>query len=317
MHHAHNHNHNGHNNHHHGHRQGESRLVIALILTCMYMVVETVGGFVFNSLALLADAGHMLSDVVALALSLAAIRIGNKSPTERHTFGFRRTEILAALANGLALWAIVALIFFEAVHRFNSPEPVQGGGMLLIAAVGLGVNALMAVLLFSSREESLNIKGAFVHIVSDALGSLGAVAAALIIIKTGENRVDPAISVLVGCLIVYSSWSLIRQSLHILMEGVPPGLEIKDIEQAVLRQDGVCCIYDLHVWTIGADQSALSAHVVVSSPEWDRTELLKRLNRLFAEEFHVTHTTIQIEATHEIRSESEYPICREGTECKI
>ncbi|MBI5249408.1 MAG: cation transporter [Desulfomonile tiedjei] len=303
--------------HHHHHHHGESRLVIALFLTCVYMVVEAVGGFVFNSLALLADAGHMLSDVVALALSLAAIKIGNKSPTERHTFGFRRTEILAALANGLALWAIVVLIFFEAVHRFYSPQPVQGGGMLLIAGVGLGINAVMALLLFSSRHESLNIKGAFVHVISDALGSLGAIVAAVIILQTDENRVDPAVSILVGCLIVYSSWSLIRESLHILMEGVPAGLNIHDMEQAVINQDGVCCIYDLHVWTIGADQRALSAHVVVSDPDWDRSELLKRLNRLFAEEFNVTHTTIQIEPTHEIRSESEYPVCREGTACKI
>lgn len=307
-----------HNHHHaHGHAHGETRLVIALVLTCLYMVVEAVGGVFFNSLALLADAGHMLSDVVAIALSWAAIRIGNRSPTERHTFGFRRTEILAALANGLALWAIVALIFFEAVHRFFSPEPVQGSGMLLIAAVGLAVNVVMALLLFSSREESLNIRGAFLHIVSDALGSLGAIVAAVIILRTGENRVDPAVSVLVGFLIIYSSWSLIRESLHILMEAVPHGLEIKEIEEAVLKQEGVCCMYDLHVWTIGADQSALSAHMVVSDPQWDRTELLMRLNKLLAEEFNIEHTTIQIEATHEIRSEIEYRACREGTTCKI
>ena len=313
--HAHNHDNRAHHHNHHGH--GESRLSIALVLTGVYMIVEAAGGFIFNSLALLADAGHMLSDVVALALSLAAIKIGNRSPTERHTFGFRRTEILAAFANGLALWAIVALIFFEAAHRFYSPQPVQGGGMLLVATVGLGVNAVMALLLFSSRKESLNIKGAFVHIVSDALGSLGAIVAAVIILQTGENRVDPAVSILVGGLIIYSSWSLIRESLHILMEGVPKGLNINDIEQAILHQDGVCCIYDLHVWTIGADQRAISAHVVVSGPEWDRTELLKRLNALLDEEFKIAHTTIQIEATHEMREENEYQVCREGTACKV
>ncbi len=314
MKHTHDHNNSAHQHNHRGH--GESRLLIALVLTGVYMIVEAAGGFIFNSLALLADAGHMLSDVVALALSLAAIKIGNRSPTERHTFGFRRTEILAAFANGLALWAIVALIFLEAGHRFYSPQPVQGGGMLLIATVGLGVNAVMALLLFSSRKESLNIKGAFVHIVSDALGSMGAIVAAVIILQTGENRVDPAVSILVGGLIIYSSWSLIRESLHILMEGVPKGLNIKDIEQAILHQDGVCCLYDLHVWTIGADQRAISAHVVVSDPEWDRTELLKRLNGLLDEEFKITHTTIQIEATHEIRDENEYQVCREGTACK-
>jgi cobalt-zinc-cadmium efflux system protein len=306
-----------HDHDHHHHAHGESRLIIALVLTTIYMFVEALGGFVLNSLALLADAGHMLSDVVALALSIVAIRIGNRSPTERHTFGFRRTEILAALANGLALWAIVVFIFVEAAHRFYSPEPVQGGGMLLVAAVGLGVNIMMALLLFSSKEHSLNIRGAFVHIVSDALGSLGAIVAAAIILKTGEDRVDPAISILVGCLIIYSSWSLIRQSLHILMEGVPAGLDIREIEQVLINEEGVCCIYDLHVWTIGADRRAISVHVVLSDANCDRTALLKTLNRVLEQEFDVTHSTIQIESTHEMRLEVEHKVCREGTACKI
>ncbi len=308
----------GHAHHHeHRHNQAESRLGIAFLLTGVFMIVEAAGGIVFNSLALLADAGHMLSDVAALGLSWFAIRVGTRSPTERHTYGFRRTEILAALANGLALWAIVALIFFEAVHRFLAPEPVQGGGMLIVAGIGLVVNAIMAFLLFSTRQESLNLRGAYVHIVSDALGSLGAIFAAILILLTGEYRLDPAISILVGLLILYSSWELIRESVHVLMEGVPRDLNIADVQKTIIDEHGVCCVYDLHVWIIGADKNGLSAHVVMSDNGTSRTELLARLNRLLAERFHIHHITIQLEETHELRLATKDLVCSSGTACKI
>ncbi len=250
--------------HHHIHAEPGSensrrRLAIALFLTAGYMVVEAVGGYLFNSLALLADSGHMLSDVMALGLSWLALQIGQRSPTDRHTFGFNRTEILAALMNGVALWVIVAFLFYEAGRRFFHPPQVEGAGMLIVASAGLAVNFLIAALLFRSRRDNLNIRSAFIHVIADALGSAGAILAALVILATGLNWVDPLVSVLIGFLILFSSWELLKESVHILMEGVPTGMQIRDIEETLLEQDCVCCVYDLHVWSITSNRHALSA----------------------------------------------------------
>ncbi len=307
---------------HHIHAESESgnsrsQLVIALFLTAGYMVVEAVGGFLFNSLALLADSGHMLSDVMALSLSWFALQIGQRSPTDRHTFGFKRTEILAALLNGVALWVIVGLLFYEAVRRFFQPPAVEGTGMLIVASAGLAVNILIASLLFHARGENLNMKSAFIHVIADALGSAGAIMAALVILATGLNWVDPLVSVLIGFLILFSSWELLKESVHILMEGVPTGMQIRDLEQTLIEQDGVCCVYDLHVWSITSNRHALSAHVVLSDPAEDRNEVLRRLNSVLFEKFHIDHATIQIETSHEMRIEAEGMTCRTGTSCSV
>lgn len=298
------------------HDHGHNRLGIALVITATYMVVEAAGGFFFNSLALLADAGHMLSDVMALALSWVAIRIGRRSPSDTHTFGFKRSEILAALLNGLALWLIVVMIFYEAIKRFFSPEPVVAGGMLVVAAVGLGVNALMAVLLFASRNENLNLKSAFLHVLSDAIGSVGAILAALVILYTGAYWTDPLVSVFVGLLILYSSWALIKESVRILMEGVPYGLEITEIENAMLGQEGICCIHDLHIWTISGSRTALAAHVVVCGPHADREAVLTGLNHILSHKFNIDHTTLQIEPSHDTPKDCRENSCRPGTICR-
>lgn len=305
---------------HHSHEDhltssGETRLAVALFLTAGYMVAEIVGGIVFNSLALLADAGHMVSDVMALALAWFALRMGRRSPTDRHTYGFKRTEILAALVNGLALWIIVGVIFYEAVQRFIKPAEVAGLGMLIVASVGLAVNLVMAGVLFGTRAENLNLRGAFLHVVSDALGSVGAIVAAIIILATGAFWSDPLVSVLIGVLILYSSWGLIKESVRVLMEGVPPGVDLKEIEEAIVEHGGVCCLYDLHVWTIGSSRTALSAHVVVAHPEADRSELLRALEMLLRKRFDITHTTIQLEDTHDVRPDADSLVCRGGTAC--
>jgi len=284
-------------------------------MTAAFMVVEVTGGLLFNSLALLADAGHMLSDVLALGLAWVALQIGKRSPTERHTFGFKRTEILAGFLNGLALWVIVAVIFYEAALRFSAPAPVRGGGMLVIASIGLVVNAIMAAMLFQGRHENLNVKGAFLHVVSDGLGSVGAIVAAVVIILTGLDWVDPLVSVLIGCLVLYSSWGLVKESVHILMEAVPPALNIREIEDSIIRLDGVCCVYDLHIWSITTNRHALSAHVVLSDPDYDRNLLLKQLSGLLQKQFLIDHTTFQIEAGHEMRPDAEGLRCRAGTAC--
>lgn len=302
--------------HDHGHGHGsEARLGIVLFITAGFMAVEVIGGLLFNSLALLADAGHMLSDVMAQGLAFAAIRIGRRSPTDKLTFGFKRTEILAALWNGLALWAIVAFIFYEAAHRLFNPNPVVGKGMLIVAAVGLLVNLVMVALLFRDREENLNVRGVFLHVLSDALGSVGAIVAALVILATGYYIADPVVSVFIGLLILFSSWGLIKESVHILMEGVPAGIDINDVENAVLNRDGVCCIHDLHVWSIASNRAALSVHVVLSHDEQDRDEFITGLNEVLKEEFNIDHTTIQVETTHEMVQNRPQMHCRPGTVC--
>jgi cobalt-zinc-cadmium efflux system protein len=313
----HDHSHHGHDHgHSHDHGHGHNRLGIALALTAAYMVAEAVGGFIFNSLALLADAGHMLSDVMALGLSWFAIQIGKRSPTDTHTFGFKRSEILAALLNGVALWLIVVVIFYEAAKRLFNPEPVVGGGMLLVAGIGLLVNVLMAVLLFTSRHENLNLRSAFLHVISDALGSVGAILAAVVILYTGAYWTDPLVSVLVGLLILYSSWDLIKESVRILMEGVPYGVEITEIETAMLEQEGICCIHDLHVWTISGSKIALAAHVVLSGPDADGDVVLTGLNQTLSRRFDIDHTTIQIEASHDLAKICGENTCRPGTICR-
>lgn len=293
----------------------EKRLLIVLFITAGYMIVEVVGGLLFNSLALLADAGHMLSDVMAQGLAFAAIRIGKRSPTERLTFGFKRTEILAALWNGLLLWAIVGVIFYEAAHRFFNPNPVVGKGMLIVAAVGLLVNLGMVAILIRDKDANLNIKGVFLHVVGDALGSVGAIVAAIVILTTGFYAADSLVSVFIGLLILYSSWGLIKESVNILMEGVPLGMDITKVEEAMLSQDGVCCIHDLHVWSISSSRIALSAHFVMADPEQDPDEVIQRLNEVLKDSFNISHTTIQAETTHYIQSDEARVHCRPGTTC--
>ena len=303
--------------HHHGHGRATSqnRLGIALWLTAGYMLVEAVGGLVFNSLALLADAGHMLSDVMALGFAWLAIGIGNRSANDRLTFGFKRTEVLVALFNGLALWAIVAVIFYEAALRLSAPGPVEGSGLLVIALVGLALNLAVAVILFSGRDQDLNLRGAFLHAAADALGATGAIVAGVVIVLTGRYWVDPLVSLFIGMLVLYSSWGLVRESVHILMEGVPSDLDIRDIETSMMEHEGVCCVYDLHIWSISTGHNALSAHVVMSDPGQDRDALLAGLRELVHNRFRIDHTTIQLETTHDMRSPDSDVFCREGTTC--
>jgi cobalt-zinc-cadmium efflux system protein len=309
--------------HNHDHSEthatdSQNRIAIAFFITAAFMVAEVVGGIVFNSLALLADAGHMVSDIAALAFSWIAIRIGKRPPTDKHTYGFKRSEILTALLNGLALWLIVGVIFYEAMHRLFNPEPVKGLGMLVVGGLGLAVNLLMAWLLFESRRESLNVKAAFIHVVSDALGSVGAIIGAVIILGTSLFWVDPLISLLIGALILYSSWGLIKESTHILMEGAPPGLSVNEIEETVLQQSGICCIHDLHVWTIAGQRPALSVHVVLAESESiDGNQVLMDLRRMLKAKFNIEHSTIQIETTHDMRPGTEDLTCRPGTACAI
>lgn len=290
----------GHGHHHHGHSHGrptkenKRRLTITLVLAASYMAAEVIGGLVTNSLALLADAGHMLSDVAALALALGAIWIAERPPSPRRTYGYYRAEILAALVNGATLLAIAIYIFIEAVQRLRQPPEVLGGWMLVVAIGGLVVNAIGLAVLSGGKESSLNVRGAWLHVLTDALGSVGAIAAGLLIWLLGWNWVDPVFSVLIVLLVVYSAWALLKESVSVLMESVPRGIDIDDVRNAIVNVPGVASVHDLHVWSITTGLDALSAHVVVSDSRPPR-ELLKEIRTTLHDRFGIDHVTIQIE----------------------
>ncbi|MGH7551068.1 MAG: cation diffusion facilitator family transporter [Gemmatimonadota bacterium] len=279
-------------------REGDRRrLRTVLGLTFAYAIAEVVGGMWTRSLALLADAGHMFTDVASLALALGALWVARRPATVRHTYAYGRVEILAALLNGLFMWAIVAWIGYEAVERLRAAPTVRTGPMLAVATGGLVVNAIAYAILHRGAEEcgrSLNLRGARIHVLGDLLGSIGAMTAAVVIGLTGWAAADPVASLLIGVLILVSSWRIVRDAVHILLEGTPPGLDVEDLIAAMYEVEGVAGVHDLHVWTITSGYPALSAHVVCDH-EVARDMLLARLNRLLRERYGINHTTIQFE----------------------
>jgi cobalt-zinc-cadmium efflux system protein len=280
--------------HGHGHSHAGS-LKAALIVTAIFLVAEFVGALYTNSLALLADSGHMLTDVAALSLSFFAMRFASRRATPRKTYGFYRVEILAALLNGVFLVLIALYIFYEAYHRFFNPPQVKADWMLVVAIVGLFANLVSAWFLFGKHHESLNVRGAFFHVLTDAIGSVGAIVASISIIVSGVQLADPLISVLVAILILWSSWVLIRDAVDILLESTPAHINIVSLREQLGRVDGVSSVHDLHVWTLTSGILAMSCHVVVDEDAFNRTELLGRVNDVARERFHIDHTTIQIE----------------------
>jgi cobalt-zinc-cadmium efflux system protein len=282
---------------HHDHARGQSAdssLKAALAITAIFLVAEFFGALYTNSLALLADAGHMLTDVVALSLSLFAIRFAAKRATPRKTYGFYRVEILAALLNGVFLILIALYIFYEGYHRFTNPPEVKADWMLVVAVVGLISNLASAYLLFGKHRHSLNVRGAFFHVLTDAIGSVGAILASIAIIVSGYQVADPLISVVVAVLILWSSWILIRDAVDILLEGTPSHINIVSLREQLCQVDGVDSVHDLHVWTLTSGVLAMSCHIVAQDGG-SRTELLTRVNGVARERFHIDHTTIQIE----------------------
>jgi cobalt-zinc-cadmium efflux system protein len=293
----------------HNHAAGASRrrLAIVLALVSLYMVAEAIGGWLTNSLALIADAGHMLSDAGALALSLFAIWVGQRPPTPRRTYGFHRTEILAALVNGATLVALSILIFVQAYQRFASPPEVQGGLMMVIAGGGLAVNLAGLWILNSGRHQNLNVRGAWLHVLTDALGSVGAIVGGLLIWSFGWYWADPAVSVLIGLLVIYSSWALLRETLAVLMEQAPRSIDVNRVEEAMTSVEGVSDVHDLHVWSITSGMVALSAHLRVEPG--NEMRILNDIGGALREQFGIEHTTIQTDpAGYE---DSEHFACQE------
>lgn len=280
--------------HSHGHNQNKKALLISFLFIFTFMIVEVIGGIVTNSLALLSDAGHMLSDAAALGLSLAAFYIGEKASDKGKTYGYKRFEILAAFINGITLLLVSLYIFWEAYHRFID-TPVVSPGMMVIAIIGLIVNIIVAwILMRGDTEHNLNVRSAFLHVLGDMLGSVGAIAAGLLIYFFNWNLADPIASVMVAILIVISGWRVTKDSIHILMEGTPKGIDMEDVKNSLAAAPGVIEVHDLHVWCITSGFTALSCHVVVGN-EVNRDTILLRLSAYLEEEFGIHHSTIQVE----------------------
>jgi cobalt-zinc-cadmium efflux system protein len=276
-------------------REGNRRaLAIVLALTATFTVVEVAGGLLTGSLALLADAGHMLSDNLSLGLALFAAWLAGRPATPERSFGYRRAEILAALANGVALVAISIWIFVEALSRLQEPTEVLGVPMLAVATLGLAVNAAGVLVLSRSGRENLNVEGALRHVIADALGSVGAMAAAGVIILTGWRYADPLISIAIAILILASSWTLLRDSTNVLLEAAPRGLNAEEVGRKMVAADGVTEVHDLHIWTITSGFPALSAHVLVGHQENCHARR-RDLEELLAHEFGISHTTLQVD----------------------
>ncbi len=311
---AHTHSHAGGAHHHADGRTARNRrrLSIVLVLTFIYMLAEAIGGWWTGSLALLADAGHMLTDVAALALALTALWFSSRPATPSKTFGYYRLEILAAFVNGVALVLISLLIFYEAYERWANPPAVKSGVMMIIATGGLVINLACAWILHGDHEIDLNVRGAWLHIMGDALGSLGAIVAGALMMLYGWYKADPLFSVVISLLIVWSSWKLIRESVNVLLEGTPAHINLAAVEEAILETDGVEDVHDLHIWTITSGREALSAHVI----HRERTVqplLLKELRAKLHDRFGVDHLTIQME-TQDFEDET-FHFCHSGTAC--
>jgi cobalt-zinc-cadmium efflux system protein len=280
-------------------------MTVTFALTFTYFIVEVIGGIVTNSLALLADAAHMLTDVGGLALALFAMWIAQRPANAEKTYGYYRVEILAALANALVLFLISFYILYEAYRRFQEPPEVASLPMLAVAAVGLGVNLVGIYNLRSGSKESLNVQGAFLEVVSDMLGSVGVIVAGLIMFFTKWYYADPIFSVLIGLFVLPRAWTLMKQSINILLESAPAHINLKLVEEAILSIHGMVAVHDLHVWTITSGMDALSVHIVLTEEDSleDGQKILDAVNKQLKEKFGIAHTTIQIDGSNQLEKE--------------
>lgn len=274
--------------------QNEKYIWIALGLTTIFLVVEVIGGLVTGSLALISDAAHMLTDTMALAIALVAIRIARRAPDARRTYGYHRFEILAAAFNAVLLFMVAMYILYEAYQRFRNPAEIQSTGMLVIAVFGLLVNLISMRLLSGGKDASLNVKGAYLEVWSDMLGSVGVIVGALVIRYTGREWVDSAIAVLIGFWVLPRTWILLKESINILLEGVPEGMDIEKVQAALRAVPGILSVHDFHLWAVTSGKASLTAHVVYD-PAYSTEQLLPTLKEILASQFAVYHTTLQFE----------------------
>ena len=281
----------------HDHASGNMRRVlIALVLTGAFMIVEVIGGIISGSLALLADAGHMLTDTMALALAAVAFQVSKRPADAKLTYGYQRFQILAAFVNGLSLIVIVAWILYEAVDRFRNPTEILGNTMLLIAAIGLLVNLVSFLVLHGGDRDNLNIRGAAIHVAGDLLGSVAAIIAALVIIYTGWTPIDPLLSVAVALLILRSAWILVKRSAHVLLEGAPDWLDLDMMQERIISKvPTVIGIHHVHVWGLTPQDLMLTMHVRLQGAPTNPTECIRHIKAVLKDEYGIGHTTVEIE----------------------
>lgn len=305
------HNHsNGHNHDHghsHVHTNNKNILLISFIIITFYMVIEAVGGFITNSLALLSDAGHMLSDSIALGIAMLAFTFGEKAVNKGKTYGYRRFEILAATLNGITLIGISLYIFYEAIDRFSNPPEVATTGMLIISTIGLLVNVFVAWIMMrgSDTEHNLNMRGAYLHVISDMLGSVGAIVAALLMMFFGWGWADPLASVIVAALVLRSGYYVTKSSLHVLMEGAPKNIDLNEIVHMIQQVDGVKGVHDVHIWSITSSLNALTAHIVVAGNKtvYETEAIMQKIEHLL-EHKEIRHVALQVESEDHIHENS-------------
>lgn len=284
----------GHGHTHTAAGRNKKRLAIVLALTAAYMVAEVIGGLLTGSLALLADAGHMLTDVAGLALALMAIKFAERPATPERTYGFYRVEILAALANAVVLIGISLYILYEAYQRFRNPPEIQSGTMLVVASIGLIVNLIGIYLLKAPAEESLNMRGAYFEVLADLLASIGVVVAGLIMWRTGWYYADPLISVVIGLFILPRTWLLLREGVGVLLEGTPSDVNLAALRESIKDVTGVADVHDLHVWSLTSGVNAMSVHTVLADHAL-HDEVLAAVHKRVAAEFKIHHATVQVE----------------------
>jgi cobalt-zinc-cadmium efflux system protein len=278
------------------HSSNMRRVTIALVLTGAFMIVEVIGGILSGSLALLADAGHMLTDTMALALAAVAFHVSKRPPDAKLTYGYQRFQILAAFVNGLSLLLIVGWILFEAARRFIAPQEVMGPTMLVVATAGLVVNIICFIVLHGGDRDNLNIRGAALHVAGDLLGSVAAIVAAIIIIYTGWMQIDPILSIAVAILILKSAWALVRRSAHVLLEGAPDWLDIDSMQELVVSKiPEVEDIHHVHVWGMTPQDLMLTMHVCVNTQPGNPTDVIRQVKALLREEYGIGHSTIELE----------------------
>ena len=273
----------------------ETALRWAFGLTAIFLIAEVIGGLLAQSLALISDAAHMFTDTAALAIALAAIRIGKRPADKLRTFGYYRFEILAAAFNAVLLFFVALYILYEAYQRFHQPPQIESGVMLIVAVIGLVVNLISMRLLRAGADKSLNIKGAYLEVWSDMLGSIGVIVGALLIRYFGWTWVDSAVAVLIALWVLPRTWRLLRESVNVLLEGVPSGVALDQIETAIQTTPGVASVHDLHIWSITSGKVSLTAHVVCDETVADPSDVAKRLRAVLAERFDIHHSTIQVE----------------------
>lgn len=281
-------------------------------MTFVYMLAEAFGGWFANSLALIADAGHMLTDVAALSLTLAAIWFASRPATAKKTFGYYRLEILAAFVNGIALVLISLWVIYEAFERISKPPEIKGFELTLIALGGLIVNLICAYLLHSEHKHDLNVRGAFLHVVGDALGSVAAIAAGILILSFGWLWADAAVSFLISLIIIFGAWTLIKESVNVLLEGTPSHINLAAVGETIRKTENVRDVHDLHVWTIASGMEALSVHIIHEKTA-KQTELLQIVRQKLHDEYGIDHLTIQMETLEEEHLEAH--TCFSGANC--